>query len=156
MSVIELITEVRASSEVCFDLSRDLDFHQRSMAHTGESAIGGRTTGLIELGEEVTWRGKHFGVWHQHTARITRMQRPHSFRDEMVRGRFHSFVHDHHFEATGTGTRIHELLEFRSPLGVLGLLVDWLVMKSYLRRLLERRNEMIRAEAEGRAQTSLE
>ena len=85
------------------------------MSHTNEEAIAGRTTGLIGMGEEVTWRARHFGVSHLHTARITDYDRPNSFRDEMVKGRFRVFLHDHHFEATETGTRMRDVVQFRSP-----------------------------------------
>ena len=27
--------------------------------------IAGVTSGLLEMGREVTWRGKHFGVWQE-------------------------------------------------------------------------------------------
>lgn len=118
------------------------------MAHTNEEAIAGRTSGLIELGEEVTWRGRHFGVYLLHTAQITAFDYPRHFCDEMVRGSFKSFVHDHHFEAVGAGTRMSDVLEFRSPLGVLGRAVDVLVLSGYLRRLLANRNDVIRREAE--------
>jgi hypothetical protein len=33
---------VAAPIELVFDLARDIDFHQRSMAHTGEQAVGRR------------------------------------------------------------------------------------------------------------------
>ena len=145
---LELCTDVCAPVDRCFDLSRDLDLHRRSMAHTSEEAIAGRTTGLIELGEEVTWRGRHFGLMLEHTARITRFERPLQFRDEMVKGHFKLFVHDHIFEATQVGTRMRDVLEFRSPLGPIGALVDLLVLKRYLNRLLANRNDVIRREAE--------
>ncbi len=56
MARIEIFTEIDSPPDVVFDLSRDLDFHQSSMVDTQEQAITGRTSGLIELGEEVTWR----------------------------------------------------------------------------------------------------
>ena len=145
---LELVTEIKAPPALCFDLSRDLDLHRRSLVHTNEEAITGRTSGLIEMGEEVTWRARHFGVVHVHTARITGYDRPNHFRDEMVRGRFKDFIHDHHFEATDWGTRMRDVLEFRSPFGPIGAAVDALVLKGYLRRLLESRNQVIRVEAE--------
>ena len=148
MARLELVTEIKASPSVCFDLARDLDLHRRSMVSTNEEAIAGRTSGLIEMGEEVTWRARHFGVVHLHTSRVTDYDRPNYFRDEMVRGRFKEFAHDHHFEATDVGTRMRDVLEFRSPFGPIGAAVDAVVLKSHLRRLLEIRNEMIRAEAE--------
>ena len=60
MTTITIVTKIHASPERCFDASRDLDLHLESMGHTGERAVAGRTSGLIELGEQVTWEGRHF------------------------------------------------------------------------------------------------
>ena len=149
ISRIQLVTEVGVPPERCFDLARDLDLHKRSMSHTNEEAIAGRTSGLIGFGEEVTWRAKHFGMFHTHQARITAFDRPRYFRDEMVAGRFKSFVHDHYFQPNGNGTLMLDVLEFQSPFGILGRIVDRCVMGAYMRRLLERRNQLIANNAEG-------
>ena len=145
---IELLTTIQAPPQVCFDLARSIDLHQESLAHTGERAVAGRTSGLIGLGEEVTWRGRHFGLWLAHTARITAFDPPRHFRDSMVRGAFARFEHDHFFAASATGTTMRDVLEFRSPLGPLGWLVDRLVLRRYLTRLLRTRNEVVRLAAE--------
>jgi ligand-binding SRPBCC domain-containing protein len=145
MERIELVTDIEASPERCFDAARDLDLHVRSMARTGERAVEGRTAGLIGLGEEVTWRARHFGLVHEHTSRITAFDRPRWFRDEMVRGRFARFVHDHWFEPIEGGTRMRDVVEFESPLGLLGRIVDRLVLGPYLARLLRRRNLAVRS-----------
>lgn len=148
---VEIATVVKASPERCFDLSRDLDLHQRSMASTGERAVGGRTTGLIELDESVTWEGRHFGVRQRFTSRITAFRRPDYFQDSMVSGAFRSFVHDHFFEAQPDGsTTMREILAFRSPLGVLGRLVDRWIMSRYLTHLVAARQHAIKEMAEGR------
>jgi Uncharacterized conserved protein len=151
MPRIELATTIFAPVEICFDCARDLDLHQRSMADTGEVAVAGRTSGRIELGEEVTWQARHFGLVHRHTSRITAFDRPRYFRDEMVRGRFRRFVHDHHFEPTPAGTTMRDVLEFASPWGVLGSVADTFVLKRYLTTLLARRNRMVKQEAEAGA-----
>ena len=147
---IRLTTRVAASRERCFDLARDLDLHVRSMQHTSERAVAGRTTGLIELGEEVTWEGRHFGILHRHTSRITQLERPKHFRDSMVRGRFARFDHDHYFETDGAETLMRDEVAFASPLGPIGWLVDRLYLTRYLTTLLERRNGEIKREAERR------
>ena len=98
MARIELQTRIAVSIDRCFDLARDLDLHVRSMESSGEKAVAGRTSGLIGLGEEVTWRARHFGIVHEHCSRITAFDRPRHFRDRMVQGRFKSFEHDHFFE----------------------------------------------------------
>lgn len=144
MPTITIETFVNASPERCFDAARDLDLHVSSMAHTGERAVGGRTTGMIELGEEVTWEARHFGVRQRFTSRITAYDRPRHFQDSMVKGAFRAFVHDHFFERVSGGTRMRDRLTFASPLGPLGRMVDHLVMTAYLRRLLTTRNERIK------------
>jgi ligand-binding SRPBCC domain-containing protein len=145
---IRLETPVRATPARCFDLSRDLDLHTRSFAHTHERIVGGKRGGLIGAGEEVTWRGRHFGVPLEHTARITAYDRPRHFRDEMVRGTFASFRHDHEFEPTADGTLVVDVLDWVSPLCLLGKLADVLFLRAYLERLLRTRNDVIKREAE--------
>lgn len=148
MARIQIVTEIRATPLVCFDRARDLDLHARSMQRSGERAVAGKTSGLIGLGEKVTWRARHFGVVHEHAARITAFEPPRHFRDEMIRGRFERFRHDHHFEPCPAGTRMVDSVEFQSPLGALGRLVDRLVMERYLTRLLLERADAIRRAAE--------
>ena len=115
---IELVTTIRAPRRVCFDVARSLDLHVKSLAHTGERAVAGRTSGLIELGEEVTWRARHFGLVHHHTSRITAFAAPAHFRDSMVRGRFRVFEHDH-FLPRGIADRDWKLIEeFAEKAGV--------------------------------------
>ena len=144
MPVITILTTVRASVERCFDASRDLDLHLESMGHTGERAVGGKTSGLIALGEQVTWEGRHFGIRQRFTSKITAFDRPRYFQDSMIRGAFHSFVHDHYFEPADGGTIMKDVLTFRSPLGPLGAIVDRLVMTRYLTRMLTRRNDVLK------------
>lgn len=64
-----------APPEVVFDLARSIDLHKLSTAHTGEEAIAGKTSGLIELGETVTWRARHFGVMQTLTSKVTGFER---------------------------------------------------------------------------------
>src|SRR5947208_31425 len=104
MPLLHLSTEIYAPIEKCFDLSVDIDVHQSSMAASGERAVSGVTGGLIGLGEEVTWRARHLGVWWRVTSRITAFDRPRSFVDEMTQGPFPRFRHEHRFEQDGERT----------------------------------------------------
>jgi ligand-binding SRPBCC domain-containing protein len=148
MPVITLTTAIRATPECCFDASRDLDLHLQSMGHTGERAVGGKTSGLIELGEQVTWEARHFGIRQRFTSRITAFDRPRSFQDSMIKGAFHSFVHDHYFEPCAEGTIMKDVLTFRSPLGPIGALVDRFMMSRYLTRMLTLWNEVLKRSLE--------
>lgn len=144
MQTITVETMIRASIERCFDAARDLDLHVRSLTHTDERAVAGRTSGLIELGEEVTWRGRHFGISQHFTSRITAYDRPRHFQDAMQRGAFRSFVHDHFFIEEAGLTRMTDVLAFSAPFGILGRLTEKLVLRRYLTRLLQTRADAIR------------
>jgi ligand-binding SRPBCC domain-containing protein len=155
MARIELITWILAPRERCFDLSRSVDLHVASTEDTGERAVAGITSGLLHLGEEVTWSARHFGVRQKLTSRITAFDRPAHFRDSMVKGAFRRFDHDHFFEAVGDATEMRDVFDFESPLGPLGRIADALVLTGYLRGFLERRNVVIKRAAESEEWHSL-
>jgi len=71
MPKLSILTIIRAPIERCFDLARSIDLHVESMKHTGEKAVAGVTSGLIGLGQEVTWEARHFTVRQRLTSRIT-------------------------------------------------------------------------------------
>jgi ligand-binding SRPBCC domain-containing protein len=148
METITVEILIDAPPERCFDAARDLDLHVRSFAHTNEVAVAGKTSGLIGLDEEVTWRGRHLGVTQHFTSRITAFDRPHYFQDAMQRGAFSSFVHDHYFTVVDARTKMTDVLVFSAPLGILGRIAEKLVLKRYLRRLLASRAIVIKEAAE--------
>ncbi|MFD0763480.1 cell division protein [Mucilaginibacter lutimaris] len=148
MSKIVLTTIINAPAQRCFDVSRDIDVHVASTAHTGERAIAGRTSGLIGAGETVTWRAKHFGVWQNLTSKITEFDSPNYFADEMIEGAFKSFTHKHYFIGDDKQTIMRDEFIFASPLGLLGKLANWLFLKRYMTALLLKRNEVIKKVAE--------
>lgn len=145
MPKIELTTEFDSTIREVFDANRNIDLHQLSAVGTNEKAIAGKTSGLIEKGEWVTWRAKHFGFYQELTVSISRMEPPIYFRDEMKKGIFKRFTHDHYFETIEGKTIMYEVFDYASPLGVLGKLADLLFLKSYMKRFLETRNNVIKA-----------
>jgi ligand-binding SRPBCC domain-containing protein len=148
VAVIILVTEINAPIERVFYLSRSIDLHTASVSHTGERAVAGVTSGLISLGEEVTWRARHFGVWQNPTTRITAFGPPLHFRDTLVRGAFRRFDHDHFFSQREGVTQMRDVMDFDSPLGIFGRMANWFVLGAYMRRLLATRNSFIKAAAE--------
>jgi ligand-binding SRPBCC domain-containing protein len=125
-----------------------VELHVRSTAATGERAVAGKTAGLLGLGDEITWRARHFGVRQSLTGRITAYDRPRHFQDTMLRGAFSRLQHDHYFEQVLGGTRMRDVFDYAAPLGPLGRLAEKLFLTSYLRRLLTARNQELKAVAE--------
>ena len=151
MSTIELKTYIKADIKSCFDLSRSIDFHQESLEHSNEKAIAGKTSGLIELNEWVTWEAKHLGVKQQLTSKITKFDSPYYFVDEMVSGPFRSIFHEHIFEEKDNQTVMIDRFGFESPFGILGQFVNCLFLTRYMKKLLETRNLALKERLEDRS-----
>lgn len=142
-------TRVEAPVDRCLDLARSVDLHTESLSHSRERAVAGKVTGLLDLGDEVTWEASHFGLTHRLTSRIVEYDRPHRFVVEMLKGPFASHTHEFRFRASGpAATIMDEVFQFQSPFGVLGRLVDALVMTRYLKRLMCARNDYLKRIAE--------
>jgi ligand-binding SRPBCC domain-containing protein len=151
MVTLETLTLIRAPIERCFDLARSVEVHLAGNIHCGEQAVAasGITTGLVGLGQRVTWRAKHFGVWHRLTSEITHLDRPSYFRDVMVDGIFRLMRHDHFFRsASPTETEMRDVVTFAAPLPVLGRIAEIAILRRYMGRLLRERNAALKEIAE--------
>jgi ligand-binding SRPBCC domain-containing protein len=148
MPIIGLETSIDAPIERCFDLALSVDLHQHSVTHTQERVVAGRTSGVMRLGDTVTWEAVHFGVKQRLTTKITAYDRPYRFTDEMLQGAFHQLRHLHEFVPHSSGTLMVDHFSFRAPLGVLGSIAERLFLTRYMRRLLVTRNQYLKQVAE--------
>ncbi|MCR8642014.1 SRPBCC family protein [Paenibacillus sp. N1-5-1-14] len=137
--------EIKAPIETCFDMARNIDVHTQTVwSHTKERAVAGRSTGMINDRETVTFQARHFLIRQKHTSIIKDFTRPYKFVDEMVSGTFKSMRHEHDFIETENGTLMKDTLYFEAPLGLLGWIVERIVLKSYMKRFLEHRNHNLK------------
>ena len=148
MTTINLTTKIKASKKTVFDDSRNIDVHQQSASKSNEKAIAGITSGLINLNETVTWRGKHFGFYLTHKSRITAMDLYDYFVDEMEEGKFKTFKHEHFFEEENGVTIMKDKLQYETPFGILGKLFDVLFLKKHLTKFLLERNKTLKEVSE--------
>lgn len=151
MPVIVLHTIINAPVQVVFDLSRSIDLHKLSTAHTNEEAVAGKTSGLISLGESVTWRAKHLGITQKLTSTITAYNTPYYFADEMVKGAFKRFKHEHIFKVQNGIVTMTDIFDYESPFWIFGKIADTLFLKEYMANLLITRNAMVKEFAEDEA-----
>lgn len=143
MPSILLTTRIDAPMESCFDLSLSVDAHAASMSRSGERAVAGVSSGMMAEGDTVTWRARHFGIPFTMTSRICEFDRPVRFVDEQVSGPFRRWWHEHRFDSADGVTVMVDEVEFESPLGPLGHLVNRLVLTRYMTRLLQERNRWL-------------
>jgi len=151
---LEEITIIDAPIDRCFDLARSVEVHLLANIHSGEQAlaIGGVTSGLPELSQQVTWRAKHFGVWQNLTSKYTRMQPPNYFQATMTEGIFRSMRADHFFRTLPSGaTEMRDDFRIAAPLPILGPLAEILFLRRYMLSLLRERNTVIKQLAESKS-----
>jgi ligand-binding SRPBCC domain-containing protein len=128
-----------------------VEVHLAGNVHSGESAkaIAGVTSGLVGLAERVTWRAKHFGVWHNLTSEITAMDRPAYFQNIMIEGIFRFMKHDHFFRPLSRDeTEMKSVYCFAAPLPVLGRVAEIAFLGRYMQALLRERNAAVKEIAE--------
>jgi ligand-binding SRPBCC domain-containing protein len=129
VTVIHITTIIHAPIEACFDLSRSIDLHVESTQQTNEKAIDGRTSGLIEEGEFVTWEATHFFIRQKLSTRIVEMKKPTYFKDVMIKGAFKSMEHEHHFKVLNDGTEMVDRFYYQVPFGFIGRIFDYFILK---------------------------
>lgn len=148
MPKIHITTFVAAPAQRVFDLSRSISLHTISTSGTHEKAIAGTISGLIKLDETVTWQARHLFKTRTFTSKITAMNAPADFTDEMMTGDFKSFKHHHHFKPVENGTIMIDVLFFESPYGMIGRWCNKIFLTKYLERFLIKRNKVIKEYAE--------
>ncbi len=148
MATIYLTTFIDAQVQTCFDLARNIDAHQLSTSRTKEKAIAGRTSGLCEEGDVITWQAVHFGIKQNLTVKITKLEPFLYFEDEMIKGAFSSMKHKHSFEVHQRGTKMIDEFTFKAPLGIFGLIAEKLFLTKYMTNFLKDRNRILKSLAE--------
>jgi ligand-binding SRPBCC domain-containing protein len=147
----EETTLIYAPIERVFDLSRSVEVHLLANVHENEQALatGGVTTGLVGVGEQVTWRAKHFGFWHDLTSQTTAVEFPTYFQVTMVKGIFRSMQADHRFRTLDSGvTELRDIFKIAAPLPIIGPIAEALFLRRYMIALNRERNVVIKQLAE--------
>ncbi len=139
MPELVLETYINAPAETCFGLLRD----PRIQAEPAPVI-----TGEFDVGQTVTFISSKFGVRQNLTVRVIEFDRPRLVVDEMTEGTFKSFKHIHEFLSHDTGTLMRDTLIWGSPFGILGRIVDELLLRRHLRTLVSTRNLRLKQLAE--------
>lgn len=66
----------------------------------------------------------------------------------MVKGVFKSLRHEHIFATIENGTEMVDIFKYEVPYGIFGRFFNYFILKSYLTRFLQERNQHIKQRAE--------
>ena len=148
MPTLHLTSFIAAPQDIVFDLNRNVSLHKISMEKFKEEPVSGISSGLINKEETVTWKRKHLMKTRFFTSKIIDMKPYETFTDQMVKGDFKSFEHQHFFKPIDNGTIVIDIIKYETPYGWVGKLVNKFYLHSYLQKLISHRNEVIKQYAE--------
>ena len=98
--------------------------------------------------ETVTWEATHFGGKQKLTVKMTRVNKPIEFEDEMISGAFSKMKHTHTFRTEMNHTIMSDRFDFEAPLGILGRFAEKLFLTRYMKSFLLKRNSELKEMAE--------
>lgn len=151
MGHLTIVTTINAPAAVCFDAARSVDAHAESARFSNEKLVSpGKLTGYLELGDLVCFEGRHFGVKQRFCARITELDAPRRFTDEMVSGAFKTLRHVHGFEEHGGITTMTDVLDWIAPMGVLGRVADLLFLERHMAWFVRTKQLTLKGMIEGK------
>ena len=139
---------IDAPMDRCFLLSTSIELVQQTLGMVPMSGESKRWKGMVEMGDQLVWRGWKFGLPQFHETLITGYERPTYFQDTMGRGRFAFFQHDHHLTWVDGQTLLYDKVRFMLPFGSIGKQVARQVMVPHIAGLLRRRFELLKRTAE--------
>jgi ligand-binding SRPBCC domain-containing protein len=150
MPRFETVTLIFAPPDLVFDASLSVETHTSSMKGSAERAVAGATTGQLALGDQVTWRARHFGITWELTSTISAWERPTFFVDEQLSGPFRKWRHEHHFEPAphAGATLMTDVVDFTAPAGFLGRIAEIAALRRHMTRLIHQRNQHIKTTTE--------
>lgn len=150
VSLVRTSALIAAPIELVFDLARDVGVHAGAWARTGAQAVAtGVTEGRLSAGDLVSLRYRRFGVSWRYDARVVVCEPPNRLVDVQDHGPWRSMRHEQRLVETGAGTLLLNELSWHGGPGA-GLL-DGLVLRRHLRRLLLVHDTHLRQVAERRA-----
>jgi ligand-binding SRPBCC domain-containing protein len=98
----------------------------------------------ISEGQQITYTVRPlFGIPLTWVTGITRVEAPHTFTDEQLKGPYALWRHTHSFEPVPGGTVEIDQVEYRMPLGILGELAWSLLVRNRLDQIFDFRQEAL-------------
>jgi ligand-binding SRPBCC domain-containing protein len=77
------------------------------------------------------------------TSRVAEVTAPTRFVDRQVRGPFRFFQHEHLFEEGENHTVMRDRVDFSAGFGILGVVVERLVLARYMHKLIRHRSDFL-------------
>jgi ligand-binding SRPBCC domain-containing protein len=145
MVTIRLTTWINAPVERCFRLATSVAFYS---AEGWKGRVENARGTTLQAGDTVSYSDWSPGLRLAYINRIEEVRPFTYFREEQVTGGFYEFRHEHYFAPMDDGTRIRDEVQFSLPLGPVGLLLERMLARRTMKKLLTQRHRKLKHTAE--------
>jgi len=104
---------------------------------------------VVQLGSRITLEARHFGIRQRLALEVVEFDSDRLLTDEQREGPFGFYRHRRQIEPQGDGSRMMEVVEFRPPGGMMGMLLSADRLYRYIADLHEHRTQALRRLLEG-------
>ncbi|MEO8275001.1 MAG: SRPBCC family protein [Thermoanaerobaculia bacterium] len=98
----------------------------------------------VRRGTRIRYRLRIAGIPLSWESRITEYEPGSHFADEQILGPYKRWYHRHSFRAVPAGVEMTDAVDYVLPLGPLGRLAHWLIVRHQLRAIFDHRTRIIR------------
>jgi ligand-binding SRPBCC domain-containing protein len=98
----------------------------------------------LYLGMKTAHRLRWFAIVLRWNSRIVEYEPPVRFVDEQTSGPYRHWRHEHSFEVVDGGTLMRDRVQYELPFGILGNVVQRLIVERQLRRIFDYRERRIK------------
>ena len=148
MPVIHLTTIVHAPVERVFNLSRHRGLYVQCMQWHPQKHSASKSLGLLEEGELLSWQAKIFGKNRLFRTKLSQMQPVGFLQQVMPQSNWIHICHQQHFKPLANGAVMIDEFSFQPAHPAWNNLFLRLLVTPRLRRLLERKNAIMKQVAE--------
>lgn len=104
---------------------------------------------VLSLGSRLTFSVHGYGIPQQLVHEITMFERPERFVEEQVQGPMRQWRHEHVLETGASGAVLVDVIEFKPPGGLVGLMLNERRIRESLERGFEYRRQELAARLSG-------
>lgn len=149
MPKLQFTTLIHAPGQRVFDLARCVSLHKRHFEKHAIVPVQGKFSGLLDLREHVTWKGKFGRKVRMLAVEVTEMKAPDYFKMEFRKEFFDRFLHEVYLTEIDNGTILMDQIDFSLPTKAFSPFMNNRCAEKMITDLLNERNALCKEYAEG-------
>lgn len=149
MPKLQFTTVIHAPIQRVFDLTRCVSLHKRHFEKHAIVPVQGKYSGLLDLRDHVTWRGKLGRKVRQIAIEVTDLKAPEYLKMEFRKELFDQFQHEAYFKSIENGTILIDQIEYELPAKAFTPFFNKNCVGKMITDLLKERNALCKEYAEG-------